>query len=94
MSERRSTNNGMPIDIGSTTAVPSFDKKPELKDRIELKAKSGETLVIDAQVQLYTENSLVAHPLVSSANSYMGGLPPLLFIASDGEVLRDEIIYV
>jgi acetyl esterase/lipase len=33
------------------------------------------------------------HPLVSPALSYLGGLPPLLFIAGDREVLRDEIIY-
>ncbi|EEB87870.1 hypothetical protein MPER_14599, partial [Moniliophthora perniciosa FA553] len=33
------------------------------------------------------------HPLVSPALSYLGGLPPLFFIASDKEVLRDEIIY-
>ncbi len=31
--------------------------------------------------------------LVSPALSYLGGLPPLLFIVSDKEVLRDEILY-
>lgn len=52
-----------------------------------------ETLTITQQIQLYTPNSLLVHPLISPALSYLGGLPPLLFIASDGEVLRDEIIY-
>lgn len=33
-------------------------------------------------------------PLVSPAMGYLGGLPPLLIIASDAEVLRDEIVYV
>lgn len=35
----------------------------------------------------------MGHPLVSPALGYLGGLPPLFFIASDKEVLRDEIIF-
>jgi hypothetical protein len=35
----------------------------------------------------------LVHPLVSPALSYLGGLPPLMFIAGDKEVLRDEVIY-
>jgi acetyl esterase/lipase len=45
------------------------------------------------QFQFYVENRLLRHPLVSPALSYLGGLPPLFFVAGDGEVLRDEIIY-
>ncbi|KAI0260171.1 hypothetical protein BC834DRAFT_973673 [Gloeopeniophorella convolvens] len=47
----------------------------------------------DEQFQFYTENRLLRHPLVTPALAYLGGLPPLFFIAGDGEVLRDEIIY-
>lgn len=36
----------------------------------------------------------LAVPLVSPVLGYLGGLPPLLVIASDAEVLRDEIVYV
>ena len=45
------------------------------------------------QFQFYAENRLLRHPLVSPALGYLGGLPPLFFIAGDGEVLRDEIVY-
>lgn len=78
----------LPIDIGSTTSVPSLHN-----ETIRLVTEGGEVLTIDRQVQLYAPNSLLAHPLVSPALSYLGGLPPLLVVASDGEVLRDEIIY-
>lgn len=78
----------LPIDIGSTTSVPSLNN-----EAIRLVTEGGEVLTIDRQVQLYAPNSLLAHPLVSPALSYLGGLPPLLVIASDGEVLRDEIVY-
>jgi acetyl esterase/lipase len=39
-------------------------------------------------------NHQLTHPLVSPALGYLGGLPPLFVLASDKEVLRDEIIYV
>nr|GAT56166.1 predicted protein [Mycena chlorophos] len=75
------------VDMGATAQIP-LDS-----EHIALKTASGEVLHIDQQVHLYTKNSLLPHPLVSGALSYLGGLPPLLFIASDKEVLRDEIIY-
>ena len=56
--------------------------------------QKGEELSIDAQVHMYAPNYLLTHPLVSPVVSYLGGLPPLLVIASDKEVLRDEIIYL
>ena len=36
----------------------------------------------------------MGHPLVSPALGYLGGLPPLFVVASDREVLRDEIIFM
>jgi acetyl esterase/lipase len=81
----------MPVDVGTTATAPPLNS-PE-NQKISLIAKSGETLTIDQQVHLYTQNSLIVHPLISPALSYLGGLPPLLVIASDKEVLRDEIIY-
>jgi len=45
------------------------------------------------QFQFYAENRFLRHPLVSPALAYLGGLPPLFFIAGNGEVLRDEIVY-
>ncbi|KAG8804168.1 hypothetical protein FRC16_000108 [Serendipita sp. 398] len=55
----------------------------------------GETYYqVKSQIQLYTTNNLLTHPLVSPINGYLGGLPPLYIMASDKEVLRDEIIYL
>jgi acetyl esterase/lipase len=51
-------------------------------------------IVVESQIQLYCPNNLLAHPLISPALGYLGGLPPLLVIASDKEVLRDEIVYL
>lgn len=86
-----SASSEMPVDVGATTPPPSGGSKEDQTIRIQ--GKSGEILVIEEQVHLYTQNSLVGHPLVSPAFSYLGGLPPLFFIASDKEVLKDEIIY-
>ncbi|KAI0034868.1 Alpha/Beta hydrolase protein [Vararia minispora EC-137] len=53
----------------------------------------ADTAPASPQLQLYAPNALLGHPLVSPAVGYLGGLPPLLFVASDREVLRDEIVY-
>ncbi|KAF8318192.1 alpha/beta-hydrolase [Clavulina sp. PMI_390] len=42
----------------------------------------------------HRRNHQMDHPLISPALGYLGGLPPLLIIASDKEVLRDEIVFV
>ncbi|EIN06782.1 alpha/beta-hydrolase [Punctularia strigosozonata HHB-11173 SS5] len=84
--------DGETVQVGSTAHWPTGpDETPN--QPVTLKSKSGKLLTIDQQVQLYCTNSLVQHPLVSPALSYLGGLPPLLFVISDKEVLRDEGIY-
>ncbi|RXW24937.1 hypothetical protein EST38_g897 [Candolleomyces aberdarensis] len=84
----------MPIEVGSTTSVPSVSSKHSLSNqKICLTTQANETLEIHRQVHFYTENSLIVHPLISSALSYLGDLPPLLFIVGDKEVLRDEDLY-
>ncbi|ESK97263.1 putative lipase esterase from carbohydrate esterase family ce10 [Moniliophthora roreri MCA 2997] len=82
-----------PVDVGATTPLPQPDSNFFDKQEVSMTAQNGDILTVDQQVQLYTVNSLLSHPLVSPALSYLGGLPPLFFIASDKEVLRDEIIY-
>ncbi|KAF2202928.1 alpha/beta-hydrolase [Delitschia confertaspora ATCC 74209] len=63
----------------STLSVYLEDKMVEIKD----------------QIQLYTENHLLTHPLVSPAlQPTLGGLPPLLIQTGGGELLRDEQIYL
>lgn len=55
----------------------------------------GKNILVKDQVQLYTTNQLITHPLVSPAlQPSLGGLPPLLIMVGDGELLRDEQIYV
>jgi acetyl esterase/lipase len=94
---------GQPVDVGTTAPFPTAtasapQETPNLeleahRQTVRLTATNGEELVIQDQIQLYAQNDQLTHPLVSSAMSYLGGLPPLLFIISDKEVLRDEGVY-
>ncbi|KAK0212425.1 hypothetical protein DFS33DRAFT_1390424 [Desarmillaria ectypa] len=87
---RCTSASGMPVDVGATAPLPSLDSGSQT---INMTTASGDVLKIDQQVHMYAQNSLLGHPLVSPAMSYLGGLPPLFFIDSEKEVLRDEIIY-
>lgn len=52
-------------------------------------------IVIKDQIQMYTTNQLISHPLVSPVlQPSLGGLPPLFIITGGGELLRDEQIYL
>lgn len=56
---------------------------------------NGRMVPIKDQIQLYTTNQLISHPLVSPAlQPSLGGLPPLLIMTGGGEILRDEQIYI
>lgn len=56
---------------------------------------SGKLVNIKDQIQMYTTNQLISHPLVSPVlQPSLGGLPPLLIVTGGGEVLRDEQIYL
>ncbi|KAI3396210.1 hypothetical protein diail_348 [Diaporthe ilicicola] len=55
----------------------------------------GKTVEIKEQIQMYTTNELLSHPLVSPIlQASLGGLPPLLVMVGGGETLRDEQIYL
>lgn len=55
----------------------------------------GKLVGIKDQIQLYTTNQLICHPLVSPIlQPSLGGLPPLLILTGGGELLRDEQIYL
>jgi len=58
-----------------------------------MKLHLGDVAELPGQLHFYTVNSLIKHPLASPITGFLGGLPPLLFITGDDEVLRDEIIY-
>ena len=55
----------------------------------------GKLVVIKDQIQMYTTNQLLSHPLVAPVlQPTLGGLPPLLILTGGGEILRDEQIYL
>lgn len=87
--------NIVPKSLPTTPELRSLPlpEAPNPSESIMLRTADGEDIEVAEQVQLYAPNGLLKHPLVSPALSYLGGLPPLLFIAGDKEVLRDEIIY-
>lgn len=52
-------------------------------------------LELRSQIQVYATNEQLTHPLVSPLlHGSLGGLCPLYIVAGDGEVLRDEVIYM
>lgn len=77
----------------SSNLKSSFDAAQCITPVIEF--DDGEKVVIDQQIQLYATNDQLTHPYCSPLFSpSLGGLPPLLILAGENEVLRDEIIYV
>lgn len=55
----------------------------------------GKQVTLKEQIQMYTTNQLLTHPLVSPVlQPSLGGLPPLLILTGGGELLRDEQIYL
>ncbi|KAK4866108.1 hypothetical protein LT330_008848 [Penicillium expansum] len=55
----------------------------------------GKTVELKDQIQLYTTNQLMSHPLVSPVlQPSLGGLPPLQILSGGGETLRDEQFYI
>ncbi|AEO58858.1 hypothetical protein MYCTH_2306532 [Thermothelomyces thermophilus ATCC 42464] len=81
---RHAEESGMPTvqDVAKTTHRMTF-------------VIDGEQVEIKEQIQMYTTNELLAHPLVSPVmQPTLGGLPPLLIMVGGGELLRDEQIYL
>lgn len=84
---------GKTLHLGSSASLPTPNSAVRSQS-VSCQTADGKTLTIDDQVHLYAPNYLLPHPLVSPVTSYLGGLPPLFVIASDKEVLRDEITYL
>ncbi|KAI0790560.1 hypothetical protein C8Q75DRAFT_806462 [Abortiporus biennis] len=81
------------LHLGSTASLPLPNSHLQHSQPVACKTADGQVLTIEDQIQLYAPNTLLAHPLISPVVGYLGGLPPLFVIASDKEVLRDEVIY-
>lgn len=79
------------------TAVPikgdgQIRSGPQIPLSIDM---DGKHIVLKEQIQMYTTNQLLAHPLVSPVlQPSLGGLPPVLILTGGGEILRDEQIYL
>lgn len=89
-----------PPDLRPSTSTPAI-ASPAVATMHRSEPSESFTIQIDdtlyqikSQIQLYTTNNNLIHPLVSPINAYMGGLPPLYIMAGDKEVLRDEIMYL
>ncbi|KAL9604647.1 MAG: hypothetical protein Q9219_000367 [cf. Caloplaca sp. 3 TL-2023] len=77
---------GAVIRPGNTIPGPGHDLSIML---------DGKFVTIKDQIQIYTTNQLISHPLVSPVlQPSLGGLPPLLIMTGGGELLRDEQIYL
>ncbi|KAI0459231.1 hypothetical protein F5B21DRAFT_343701 [Xylaria acuta] len=75
------------------------DIEPPIESRAETTYLSihidGKEVLLKDQIQMYTTNGLLSHPLVSPImQPSLGGLPPLLIMTGGGEFLRDEQIYL
>ncbi|KAK4234881.1 hypothetical protein C8A03DRAFT_37309 [Achaetomium macrosporum] len=88
-------------EIQSQDGEPAKDSgMPTAKDVVERTHRltfviDGEEVEVKEQIQMYTTNELLAHPLVSPImQPTLGGLPPLLIMVGGGELLRDEQIYL
>lgn len=79
--------------VAETADIRPDDRETVVRATGEATGEDSVPVEIPQQIQLYTTNDLLIHPLVSPALAYLGGLPPLFVIASDREVLRDEILY-
>lgn len=79
------------MNFDAITQVPNVIEGHDQKIAPEVDGRK--TLNVDNQIQLYAPNNLLSHPLISHCGAYLGGLPPLFFMAGDQEVLRDEVIY-
>lgn len=80
------------INVLPDTANES--KRPSENTNLTIEI-DGELIEIIDQIQMYAENSMLAHPLVSPIQQpSLGGLPPLLIQTGGAELLHDEQVYL
>ncbi|KAK1755736.1 monoterpene epsilon-lactone hydrolase [Echria macrotheca] len=79
---------------GPSHSAPTLNDVANTTHRLSL-VIDGKNVEITEQIQMYTTNELLAHPLVSPVmQPTLGGLCPLLIMVGGGEMLRDEQIYL
>ncbi|GAP86797.1 putative lipase esterase family protein [Rosellinia necatrix] len=103
LKEQISTNTKTRKNHSEKSDQPAESKGIGLGSPLESRAETaylgididGKRVVLKDQIQMYTTNELLSHPLVSPImQPSLGGLPPLLIITGGGEILRDEQIYL
>lgn len=71
-----------------------FSQLPGFGDQLSI-VIDGKRVEIKDQIQLYTTNEMLSHPLVSPVlQPSLGGLPPMLIQVGGAELLKDEQIYL
>jgi acetyl esterase/lipase len=90
---RRNSNNPAGADEQDKNTLPG-NRIPGPGYQLSIQI-NGKMVVVKDQIQMYTTNQLISHPLVSPVlQPSLGGLPPLLIMTGGGELLRDEQIYL
>lgn len=85
-----SNPDDLPPGAGSIASNTLFGAGRDLSVMLD-----GKLVEIKDQIQIYTTNQLISHPLVSPVlTPILGGLPPLMIVTGGGEKLRDEQIYL
>lgn len=78
----------------SNAGIPTIGDVIDKPTRLSLMI-DGQQIDIKEQIQMYTTNEMLNHPLVSPVlQPTLGGLPPLLIMTGGAEILRDEQIYL
>lgn len=104
--QNRNPSNAVPIDdlAVNNKRGPSSNSIPDLDDidfwqpnppKVLMKNPQDVPLELRSQIQHYATTEQLSHPLVSPIlQASLGNLCPLYILAGDGEVLRDEIVYL
>lgn len=91
------------LEMPDTSVSVSDDTKKSQADKNKIPGfgnnlsimLDGNEVEMKEQIQMYAPNDLLAHPLVSPVmQPSLGGLPPMLIQVGDGELLRDEQLYL
>lgn len=88
------TDQGGHSDDDPSKGIQYGDFQPK-PPKVLMDNKDDIPLELKSQIQLYATTEQLTHPSVSPVlQGSLGNLPPLYILAGDGEVLRDEIIYI
>ncbi|TLD28227.1 hypothetical protein PspLS_03251 [Pyricularia sp. CBS 133598] len=92
MKAARADSNGSSNKGNTNLADTSAAEDNDIRLSVTI---NGKPVQVEEQIQMYTTNDLLKHPLVSPImQPTLGGLPPLFIMTGGGEVLRDEQIYL